>query len=77
MINGIEIVEGTHSGVGYESYKVIWEDKILKHRLLEKSATDNSKLYDVEIFGEYGEESIIFNAKNKCHAKRVYNSLTE
>ena len=77
MINGIPLTIDKHLGTSYESYKIIQECQTTKHKLLEKSLKDNSKVYDIQIFDEYGNDNIIFNAIDKSHANRIYKALIE
>ncbi len=77
MINGIPLAQSEHLGTHYESYMVMKECRTNKHKLLEKSLTDNSKVYDIQIFDEYGKDNIIINAIDYHHANRIYNALTE
>ena len=80
MINLTLVIDESadHLGIGYESYKVLKAHDIHPIKLLEKSLTDNSKVYDVVIYDDFESDNyIVLNPTNKAHAKRMYKILVE
>lgn len=76
-IGGVPVEDYKHLGLNYESYLIREEIKGVG-RILEKSLTDNSKVYDVQLFSGFTgsddddeDDYIMVPANNLWHARRI------
>ena len=78
---GLTPIVDKHFGVGFESYKMVYELKNIG-RVFQKSLTDNSKVYDLQLFDDGGtsddidiSDYIIISVENLAHGKRILKTI--